>query len=164
MLLFKNFLSVSLLFLCTSVVASPKSDMVTKQLEQVIKDFGDAIKENDEQKFTNLFYSKNRPWLGVNAKKRKGKLPSQEGLVYASHLGFISWIATSNEQMEEKFWDIDIKTDGEIASIYFKYSFHIGDYKYNWGDEAWDLVKTADGWKIVSVIYSTTENPEPRQT
>ena len=66
--------------------------------------------------------------------------------------------------MEEKFWDIDIKTDGEIASIYFKYSFHIGDYKYNWGDEAWDLVKTADGWKIVSVIYSTTENPEPRQT
>ncbi|MFT5163351.1 MAG: hypothetical protein ACI9FJ_001946, partial [Alteromonadaceae bacterium] len=36
-------------------------------------------------------------------------------------------------------------------------------YKNNWGEEAWQLVKTDDGWKINSVVFSITENQEPRK-
>ncbi|MCG7565349.1 hypothetical protein MHM95_03480 [Pseudoalteromonas sp. CnMc7-15] len=133
-----------------------------KQIVKVVDDFMLAIKNKDEQSFTDLFYSNNVPWLGVNPEKRKGNLPSNDGIIYATHLGFIGWIASSEENIEEKYWDLTIKSDGEIASVYFKYSFHIGDYKMNWGDETWDLIKTIDGWKIVSVIYSATYNPNPR--
>jgi ketosteroid isomerase-like protein len=152
---------LSLLISSSYSYAQSVNKTAVAELEQVIADFSDAIIKKDEAKFTNLFYSKTIPWLGVNTKIPKGDTPSKDGLLYATHLGFIGWIASSTDQMEEKFWDIDIKTDGEIASIYFKYSFHINDYKANWGDEAWDLIKTADGWKIVSVLFSATYNPEP---
>lgn len=142
--------------------ASERPKNSHEQIVKVVDDFMSAIKNKDEQTFTNLFYSNSVPWLGVDAKKRKGSLPSNDGIIYATHLGFIGWIASSKENIEEKYWDLDIKSDGEIASVYFKYSLHIGEYKMNWGDEAWDLIKTIDGWKIVSVIYSATYNPNPR--
>ena len=142
--------------------AMPNMESHDKELTNLVDEFMAAIKEKDERKFTNLFYSNSVPWLGINPKKRKGDVPSNDGIIYATHLGFIGWIASSQEKIEEKYWDLDIKSDGDIASIYFKYSLHIEDYKMNWGDEAWDLIRTTDGWKIVSVIYSATYNPEPR--
>lgn len=155
---------IILFFACFhfSLYADERREDHHKQLVKVVDDFMTAIIEKDEQAFTTLFYSNSTPWLGVNPQKRKGELPSNDGIIYATHLGFIGWIASSKEKIEEKYWDLDVKSDGDIASVYFKYSLHIGEYKMNWGDEGWNLIRTPEGWKIVSVIYSATYNPEPR--
>jgi hypothetical protein len=44
--------------------------------------------------------------------------------------------------------------------VIFDYEFFEGDFKSNWGKEAWLLAKTEKGWKISSVAFSVTLNPE----
>jgi hypothetical protein len=41
------------------------------------------------------------------------------------------------------------------------YTFMEGSYRANWGKESWQLVRTENGWKIASVIWSQELNPTP---
>jgi hypothetical protein len=84
--------------------------------------------------------------------KEDGRQRSKVG--GGNYLSFIDWIVKTPKTIEEKFWDVEIINDEDIASVHFKYSFHQDDKKTNWGDEAWHLVRTEKGWKIASVIYS----------
>lgn len=67
---------VLLIFTSYHSHANKKYDSAILELNQVVKDFGAAIIEKDEQKFVNLFYSNSIPWLGVNAQAKKGKVPA----------------------------------------------------------------------------------------
>lgn len=161
----KVFQRVFAFLLClgvTGAMALEDGQSPKEEVAQVIEAFRTAIIDKDEQKFVDLFYEKGIPWIGVEGAKRSGMLPSQSGIYTSSYRGFISWVVSTEKKAEEKFQDVHIITDGEIASVHFKYSFYEDDYKRNWGDEAWQLVNTADGWKIVSVIYSIEKNPEPQ--
>jgi len=133
------------------------------EVMQVVEDFRLALIEKDEQKFVDLFYQKSVPWIGITGQKRSGNLPSTNGEQLGNHLNFIGWVVRTPQRIEEKFWDINIHTDGDVASVHFKYSFHKGDYKSNWGDESWHMINTINGWKISSVIYSITDNPLARK-
>lgn len=133
------------------------------EVMQVVENFRLALVEKDEQKFVDLFYHKSVPWIGITGLKRTGNLPTNNGEQLGNHLSFIGWVVSTPQQIEEKFWDIKIHTDGDVASVYFKYSFHKDNYKSNWGDESWHLINTMQGWKISSVIYSITDNPEPKK-
>jgi GH15 family glucan-1,4-alpha-glucosidase len=73
---------------------------------------------------------------------------------------FIDGIAADNESKEETFRNLRIDTDGDIATVWFDYSFHAGGRETNHGREAWQLVNTDDSWKIISVIYSVDRMPE----
>lgn len=74
---------------------------------------------------------------------------------------FIERIAARNNRSEETFDNVRIDTDGEVAQVWFDYVFKLDDYAANWGKEAWQLVRTDAGWKIVSIIWSTEFNPAP---
>ncbi|MFS1525422.1 hypothetical protein ACL7TT_15135 [Microbulbifer sp. 2304DJ12-6] len=154
-------IAVLAMALSSVAVANADEKKTRQEISDLIKAFRFSIIEKDEEKFHDLFYDKSIPWISVVADKRTGSLPSQSGVRPGSYVQFISWIVSAEEKVEEKFWDIEILTDSEIASVHFKYSFHVGDYKSNWGDEAWHLLKTGNGWKISSVVYSVTSNPEP---
>ena len=69
-------------------------------------------------------------------------------------LSLIDNVVATPEPREETFSDIRIDTDGEIASVTFDYTFLANGKKTNWGREAWQLIRTEDGWKIFSVIYT----------
>jgi hypothetical protein len=138
--IFSGSLISLIMFVSTHSFSADKVNIPHKEIMEVVESFRVAIIEKDEAKFVNQFYDKSIPWLGVAAEKRKGILPSESGIDHGGHMGFITWVVSSNERMEEKFWDVNIETNGDIASVYFKYSFHIGDYKSNWGDESWHLI------------------------
>ncbi|WOX05066.1 hypothetical protein [Microbulbifer pacificus] len=158
----RTIMAVLVMALSSAAIAKEEEKSANQEINEVIEAFHLSIIEKDEEKFHDLFYDKSIPWISVVPDKRTGSLPSQLGVQPGSYMQFISWIVATKEKTEEKFWDVEIITDKEIASVHFKYSFHIDDYKSNWGDEAWHLLKTADGWKISSVIYSYTRNPEPK--
>ena len=137
-----------------------------KKIEQVVEAFRAAIIEKDQAKFLKLFATRDIPWIGVLgaevvARMEKDNLPPPPVHLTASHVKFIENIVKSQDKNEEKFSNVEIDTDGAIASVVFNYSFHVGETKTNWGREAWQLVKLVDGWKINSVIYSIiTEAPK----
>ena len=155
---------VLITFICfaQSVLSKTNDDNAIQEIMGIVEDFRLSIINKDEQKFINLFYDKSIPWLGVESDRRKGKLPSQNGVRQGNYLAFIANIVRNKKKTEEKLWDIKVITDGEVGSVHFKYSFHKDEYKSNWGDEYWQLIRTPEGWKINSVIYSITRNPLPR--
>ncbi len=141
-------------------------DQFRPEIMQIIEDFRISIIEKDEERFLDLFYNGPVPWLGVWSDSSLDDWPDPNDVppkVFSdTHEHFIEGIANSTRDMEETFSDIEIKSDGDIASVYFKYSFLNNGYKTNWGDEEWQLVRTSSGWKINSVIYSVILNTEPR--
>ncbi|NQZ06461.1 MAG: nuclear transport factor 2 family protein [Algicola sp.] len=154
------------ILLCLSIQANASTNKdAQKNIQQVVEDFRVSLIEKDKEKFLSLFYGEHIPWLGVVSDKTMARHPERSkkrGKINSGNYeSFIDWIVTDSKPKEEKFWDINIQSDGEIGTVHFKYSFHNGDYKTNWGDEAWHMVKTKGGWKINSVIYSITINPEP---
>ena len=149
--------------------ATPAQDQAT--IRQVVETFRVSLIKKDPVTFMKLFYSESIPWIGVTtdnslarekAEKTDPKQPDPAKL-YASGnpRKFIEGISKSKNAIEETFENIRIDTDGDVAQVWFDYSFNEGGYKANWGKESWHMVRAADGWKISSVIWSMEFNPAP---
>lgn len=131
--------------------------------------FSAAIIDKDKPRFEKLFLHGNTAWQSVtgdaNLQQVRQKHPQALKVrVNPEHnpQSFIDSIVASKDKQEEKFRDVKIENDGDIASVYFDYSYHAGDKETNHGKEAWHLLRTDDGWKIVSVIWSVNWTPKPR--
>jgi len=160
----KLILPVCAIFICfqSSTHATENTmDTEREKIEAVIEAFSVSIINKDKPTFINLFHHTTVPWLGSASDKTFALAPpAKEGQpkrtkVHSSdYISFIDWIVSTPKAIEEKFWDVKILHDTDIASVHFKYSFHQDKVKTNWGEEAWHLVRTEQGWKIASVIYS----------
>jgi hypothetical protein len=149
--------------------AKPVSDK--DQIKSIVETFRTSILNKDKDAFLKLFYSDTIPWLGVTTDKslkmlhdRKTDVSKPDPLkIYADDTPtkFIEGVVTHPTiRIEEKFSNVRIDTDGNIAQVYFDYAFSAEAYKVNWGKESWQLLHTADGWKISSVIWSMEMNPD----
>ncbi len=156
-------------FAAPTYAASEPGDRAA--IENVVETFRVSLIKKDKNSFMKLFYSENIPWIGITtdkslamikAKKAKPELPDPKK-VYASDnpRKFIEGIVKEKEAVEEKFENVRIDSNGDVAQVWFDYSFNYDGYKANWGKEAWHMVRTSDGWKISSVIWSMEFNPEP---
>lgn len=133
-----------------------------KQIEQVIETFRtsiinkdkaslDALPLNDDITFSGALSDETvaaiharRPDLGMNNVARM------------KYKAFADSIAASSQRQEETFSNIQIDTDGTVASVRFDYTYNVDGNKTNWGREMWGLVKSGNDWKISSVIWSIT--------
>ncbi len=52
----------------------------------------------------------------------------------------------------ERLWDYEFKVEGNVANVWAKYDFHIGDRFSHCGIDAFQLAKTLAGWKIVQIM------------
>lgn len=155
--------AISLLYQGSALANEKNYPLDIKNIKAVVEAFRVSIINKDKAQFVDLFHSEPVPWLGVASKQTIALAPPpKEGqrkrtkVMNGDYLSFIDWIVKTPKSIEEKFWDVKIINDEDIASVHFKYSFHQDDKKTNWGDEAWHLVRTEQGWKIASVIYSIT--------
>ena len=133
------------------------------ELESITEEFMRCIKERDKESFLDLFYDENTPWLGKFEPKSEKITIDQnpdainsKGIFDISKIEFIDMIigAPENVVIEEKFSNLQVDTDGWIASVNFDYEMLMNDQITNTGREFWHFVKTNGGWKISSVIYS----------
>ena len=58
----------------------------------------------------------------------------------------------------ERFWDPEVRVRGSIATIRTPYDFWFDGKFSHCGIDAFDLVKTADGWKISGGTYTVERN------
>lgn len=159
---------------CSPLQAStPAQDHA--DIRQVVETFRTSLINKNPERFMTVFYSNAIPWIGVTtdqslarmkaAKTDPGGPDPVKFFADSNPKDFIEAMSTSKDALEETFDNIRIDTDGDIAQIWFDFSFKVNGYKTNWGKEAWQLVRAADGWKINSVIWSIEANPiQPRRT
>jgi hypothetical protein len=149
--------------------ASPAETPV-QQVEAVVGAFRTAIIDKDKARFSSLFLHENITWQSVRGDEtlQRVRLKQPEAVKVSvnpekTFTSFIDGIVAAKEEQEKKFWNVRIDTDGNVASVVSDYSFHASGKETNRGKEAWHLVRTDEGWKIVSVIWSVNRSPEPKQ-
>ena len=149
--------------------AADPSQTPVQQIEAVVEAFRTAIIDKDKARFASLFLHPDITWQDVtgdaNLERLRVKRPEASKVRVDpkdTYMSFIDGIVSDKDRSEEKFRNVKIDTDGDIASVWFDYSFHSNDRQTNHGKEAWHLVRTDDGWKIASVIWSMNWNPSPQ--
>ncbi len=138
------------------------------EIRAVIKAFDETIQNKDKEQFLDLFIEKGVSWVGVFSEedfvvqseiiKKYNKDNNENHVVtryfVSSPQKFIEHIVSEKTSSKEEFTNVQINSDGNIATVYFDYVFYRDNKKQNWGSESWQLVKTTKGWKINAVNFS----------
>ena len=141
-----------------------------KQIEAVVETFRASLIKKDKEAFLQLFMKEDITWAGVTtdasiemlyASRPKPEMKRPFKYFTSTPRKFIDMIVKDPGQVEETFSNVRIETDGEVAQVWFDYVFMEGRYRSNWGKESWQLVRTGNGWKIASVVWSQEINPAP---
>jgi len=142
-----------------------------QQIEGIVETFRTSLIKKDTATFMTLFLHEGITWSGAftegsiarfqaSQKDPKAKRPNK--YFNGSPRKFIEGIAKNPAPQEETFENVRIDSDGDVAQVWFDYSYIDDGYKQNWGKESWQMVRTDSGWKIAAVVWSMEDNPVPK--
>lgn len=163
-------LTIGLLLSVPQHALAQSPDNGKQEIERMVETFRTAVINKDTASFMRLFVREDITWIGVftdasvdrfYARRKDPKLPRPPKYFSGSPRKFIEGIASDAVLLEETFSNVRIDTDGEVAQVWFDYSFMVGNYRQNWGKESWQVVRTDAGWKIAAVVWSMETNPVP---
>ena len=73
---------------------------------------------------------------------------------------FAANIARQTRPMIERMWDPEVRIDGPVATLWAPYDFYSAMEFSHCGTDAFQLAKTAEGWKVVMVSYTMQMPPD----
>lgn len=155
---------------CGGLPRSSGPPQEVRAIEQVVERFRRAIVEKDKATYMALFFSEQPHGIGWQAVVDDAKLAliqrtrpqaiKARPIPANNFVALIDTVVASPRVEEERITDLRVDTDGEIATASFNYAYLSGGVTENWGKEQWLLVRTEQGWKIFSVVY-TIRDPLP---
>lgn len=73
---------------------------------------------------------------------------------------FIQSIAGAQGYLDEQLFDPEVDIDGNLAQVWTYYRFDLAGHFSHCGFDGFQLARTADGWKIVSVADTRHTDPD----
>lgn len=71
---------------------------------------------------------------------------------------FLTQIGTPHDQIyDEQIWAYEVSVEDNLASVWTPYTFYLGDQMLHCGVNAFQVARTADGWKIIQVADTRTK-------
>ncbi|KRB11451.1 hypothetical protein [Lysobacter sp. Root690] len=144
-----------------STNAEPPSRQHEAGIRSVIEAFRVSIVEKDKPRFVALFVPAPVTWQSVDSDEMVERIRKQHPRAAktrfnpdSTYLSFIDSIVNDPKRIEETFDRIRIDSDGDIASVAFDYRFVVAGVESHHGQESWQLLRTDQGWRIASVIWS----------
>jgi hypothetical protein len=67
---------------------------------------------------------------------------------------YLKSLGDRKQDSRERMWNPEVRVNGGVASLWTPYDFWIDGKFSHCGVDSFDLLKTADGWKIASVTYT----------
>jgi len=119
----------------------------TTAIKQTVNTLFDAMRKGDSTMLRSVF-SKDMILQSIaNDKTGKAVLTTEKAD------GFVKAIGTAHTAVyDERIVFGDIKIDGDLASVWAPYKFFLGDKFSHCGVDVFQLMKTADGWKIIYIV------------
>jgi len=74
---------------------------------------------------------------------------------------YFAQLQASKQRMQERIWNPDVRINGLIASVTAPYDFWIDGKFSHCGVDAFDLIKTEEGWKIAGGVYTVESECAP---
>lgn len=154
-----------------TAAAAPRLDVNTgasgadhAAIQVVVGAFFRAIRERDQAGFDALFLDGPRTWQPVLsdpalARVRSSKPQARKLRYLAARTpqSMLVSIANDPRSSEERYRGLHIDSDGDLAQVWFDYVFLSDGQATNHGVESWQLVRTEEGWKIISVAWSVND-------
>ena len=132
----------------------------TRAINKVIEDFQTAIKTRDRKLLSTLVLNSNilfdSPMSPDDIAYVRDKHDvTFDGLRAGGYGDFARLVGTSKVAIEEKFYNVKITQDGNVAWVMFDYEFVREGKTENYGIETWQMMKVGDEqWKIASVMWT----------
>lgn len=144
--------------LATSARATTADD--TGDIDHLIAAYHQAVLHHDGARLAALFVPQGSAWFSVltgDALARvRQRAPGSPKIRPGSVQGFIDMVTSSKAELDPEHSNLSIWSDGAMATVTFRFSFLIDHKEQNHGNESWQLVDSADGWRIASIVYSST--------
>lgn len=159
-------IGVILLLLGSNVTAADRPGGATgtasqdaADIQRVMDAFHHAVVTHDGKGVSDLFLDPGSMLVNVLSDKTfaaaRAKNASTPKVRGSSYRDFAAFVSSTKSDLDPRHADVRIMSDGAMASVYFHFDFLIDGKVENRGDETWQLVKTADGWRIVAITYSS---------
>jgi hypothetical protein len=125
-----------------------------QEVEAVIKSLFDGMRTKNADQVAAAF-SKDALMQTIIAKPEGSEIGSNPVA------DFVTRISTTPEgtNLDERILDYQIKIDGALASAWTPYSFYVNGNFSHCGVNSFQLVKMAEGWKIVYIIDTRRKEP-----
>ena len=130
--------------IASSVYAQPSEE---EEVQATIETLFEGMLEADGAKIAGTFQPD--AIMQTIVKNAEGEVMIRNGSLEA----FVNSIDSAEPgQLNEKIGGYEIKVDGELASAWTPYEFYIGEDFSHCGVNSFQLMKTADGWKIFHIV------------
>nr|WP_111393267.1 nuclear transport factor 2 family protein [Algoriphagus sp.] len=125
-----------------------------KAVEEVIRSLFEGMKSKNAEQVAAAFYTEGLMQT-VQAKPEGSTVGSN------SVADFVKRIATTPAEttLDERILDYQVKVDGTLASAWTPYRFYVNGNFSHCGVNSFQLVKMAEGWKIVYIIDTRRKEP-----
>ena len=154
--------AASLLLSQVGFSQSGPEDQVTRDtvdVQHVMDAFHEAIVSHDGARLSALFVPEGSTWVNVLSDeayaRMKAKKPDLVKVRVSTYKDFAKFVSASKANLDPQHSHVQVRSDGTIASVYFDFVFMIDGKDQNHGSETWQLVKGAEGWRIVAITYSS---------
>jgi ketosteroid isomerase-like protein len=128
-------------------------------IQRVMETFHHAVATHNGEGVSALFLDHGSMLVNVLSDKAfaaaRAKDASTPKVRGSSYRNFATFVSNTKSDLDPRHTDVRITSDGTVAPVYFHFDFVIDGKVENRGDETWQLVKTADGWRIVAITYSS---------
>ena len=130
----------------TTKQLSAKSAADQAAVVQVVEDLFDAMRRQDGDAIRVLHMPEVALIRVTNNSKPYVQLASPDG--------FINSIVNAPAEPRERMWNVEVRIDGDLATLWAHYDLHLGDEFSHCGVDAFQLVRNDSGWKIVSIAFT----------
>jgi ketosteroid isomerase-like protein len=138
----------------------------TQAINKVIDDFKAGIKTKNVKLLSSLLLNSNILFDAPGSPRDMAFAHEKydttyDGLRAGGYAEFARFIETSKGAVEERFYNVKITQDTNVAWVMFDYEFLVDGKAQNYGVETWRMMKVADDkWKIASVMWTTNRPPK----
>lgn len=137
---------VALLFLTIGTSAAQKEDEKSAVLA-IVQQFFDTMTSRDVEAARRVLMPEARMF---SVRDQNG-----QSAVRASAVdGYLKGLGEGKQTNRERMWEPDVRIHGGIASVWTPYDFWVDGKFSHCGIDIFDLVKTAEGWKIGTITYT----------
>ena len=134
-------------------------------INKVVENFGIAIKTKNPKLLSTLVLNSKilfvSPWPEEDIKIEQAQTDTTfDGVTSGGYERFADFIKNEKSTMEEKFYNVKVTQDDNLAWVMSDFEFIGGGVVLNHGVEVWQLMKVGEGnWKILSVVWSSKGKP-----
>lgn len=151
-----RFLALVLLLSVTPVLSTARAQMAADReaVLKTVRAFFDTMTARDVDGARKILMPQGR----FHAMRIQDGKPDARAF---SNEEYFSQLASSKQVMRERIWNPEVRIHGLIATVWAPYDFWIDGKFSHCGIDAFDLIRTEEGWKIAGGAYTIETKCEP---